>query len=135
MLQEVGKQFEEGGFRRMKFNLPPLVFSGLKLVKYMAKSQQKGETVSLTFETVLDWVLQKCHLIVEVPRPMMALRCLLHCGYAASEEAHLEDIAYDCFEQVQCSPVLMNDRLRLNRFTESDGPPRWATCGECSADY
>ncbi|CAD7699400.1 unnamed protein product, partial [Ostreobium quekettii] len=101
ILEEVGKQFEDGGFRRMKFNLPPLVFAGLKLIKHMSMLQAKGQALAggVTFEGVLDWLLARCHLIVEVPRPMMALRCLLHCGHAASEEARLEDTAYDCFEQ------------------------------------
>ena len=31
--------------------------------------------------------------------PMMAIRLLLQCAYSASEEAKLEDLTYDCFEQ------------------------------------
>jgi len=37
--------------------------------------------------------------MVEIPMPMMAIRCLLQCAHSASEEAQLEDTAYDCFEQ------------------------------------
>lgn len=53
-----------------------------------------------SFGDIFDWLVELCNLIIEIPQPMMALRCLLHCGFSASEEAGLEDTAYDCFEEV-----------------------------------
>ncbi len=47
-----------------------------------------------------QWVLQLCSLLAEVPQPMMALRLLLAAGLSASEEAGLEMLAYQFFEEV-----------------------------------
>ncbi|GMH38811.1 hypothetical protein BSKO_06709 [Bryopsis sp. KO-2023] len=105
ILQNVGQHLEEGEFARMKYTLPPLVFAGLKLVRSMSDIKNKAEKEGgaglegVTFDSVFDWLLRLCALMVEVPQPMMSLRCLLQCGYSASEEAGLEETAYDCFEQ------------------------------------
>jgi len=96
ILKDLSKHLEEGGFSRMKFTLPSMIFNGLKLVRAITKSV--GEQ-SVSLEDVFDWLLGLCGLMVEIPMPMMAIRCLLQCAYSASEEANLEDVAYDCFEQ------------------------------------
>lgn len=50
---------------------------------------------------VLQWVLELCGLLAGVPRePMKALRMMLSAGFSASEEAHLELLAYQFFEEV-----------------------------------
>ena len=54
---------------------------------------------TVPYEDIFDWLLFLCGLIVEIPMPMMAVRCLLQCAYSAGEEANLEDTTYDCFDQ------------------------------------
>ncbi|GAX84024.1 hypothetical protein CEUSTIGMA_g11449.t1 [Chlamydomonas eustigma] len=54
----------------------------------------------LTAGALLQWVLELCNVLAEVPRePMMALRMLLAAGLAASEEARVELLAYQFFEE------------------------------------
>lgn len=113
ILKDLTQNIEEGGFHRMKYTLPSMIFNGLKLVRelgnnfvfslrfilcFLIAKVSSSPDNQTTFDSVFEWLLHLCGLIVEVPLPMMALRCLLQCGYAASEEAHLEHLSYDCFE-------------------------------------
>ena len=92
-----------------------MVFNGLKLVRCISECHPRTESsivlsvsiaveksdgdATVPYEDIFDWLLYLCGLIVEIPMPMMAVRCLLQCAYSASEEANLEDTTYDCFEQ------------------------------------
>jgi len=52
---------------------------------------------------LLQWLLQQCTTLAEVPEPLTALRLLLAGALAASEEAQgLEMLTYAFFEQVRC---------------------------------
>lgn len=56
----------------------------------------------MTTEELLQWLLQQCATLAEVPEPLMALRLLLAGALAASEEARgLEMLAYSFFEHVR----------------------------------
>ena len=49
-----------------------------------------------------QWVLEICGLLADGSRqPTMALRLMLAAGFSASEEAHLELLAYQFFEEVR----------------------------------
>jgi hypothetical protein len=55
----------------------------------------------LQISCTVQWLLELCSVLAEVPRePMMALRMMLAAGLAASEEARVELIAYQFFEEV-----------------------------------
>jgi vacuolar protein sorting-associated protein 35 len=52
-------------------------------------------------ESALQWLLEVALQLAEVPAPMQALRLLLVCAHVSSEEAGLEMLAYEFFEQVR----------------------------------
>lgn len=54
----------------------------------------------VTAEQLLQWLLAICVMLAELPEPVMALRLMLAGAYSASEEARLEMLAYEFFEQV-----------------------------------
>lgn len=55
---------------------------------------------AVTAESALQWLLEVALQLAEVPAPMPALRLLLVCAHISSEEAGLEMLAYEFFEQV-----------------------------------
>eukprot|EP00882_Tetradesmus_deserticola_P010497 GHRQ01011088.1.p1 GENE.GHRQ01011088.1~~GHRQ01011088.1.p1 ORF type:complete len:692 (+),score=352.67 GHRQ01011088.1:265-2340(+) len=57
-------------------------------------------------ESSLQWLLEVALQLAEVPAPMQALRLLLVCAHVSSEEAGLEMLAYEFFEQVRCRGVM-----------------------------
>jgi vacuolar protein sorting-associated protein 35 len=52
-------------------------------------------------EQVLQWLLEVALVLADVPAPLQALRVLLACAHVTSEEAGLEMLAYEFFEQVR----------------------------------
>lgn len=50
---------------------------------------------------MLQWLLGVALALSEVPAPLQALRLMLACGHACSEEAGLELLTYEFFEQVR----------------------------------
>jgi len=50
-------------------------------------------------EQVLQWLLEVALVLADVPAPLQALRVLLACAHVTSEEAGLEMLAYEFFEQ------------------------------------
>uniref|UniRef100_A0A383WCT9 Vacuolar protein sorting-associated protein 35 n=1 Tax=Tetradesmus obliquus TaxID=3088 RepID=A0A383WCT9_TETOB len=62
-----------------------------------AAADAAGDAVDA--ESALQWLLDVALQLAEVPAPMQALRLLLVCAHVASEEAGLEMLAYEFFEQ------------------------------------
>jgi hypothetical protein len=52
-------------------------------------------------EGLLQWLLGVALALSEVPAPLQALRLLLVCGHVSSEEAGLELLTYEFFEQAR----------------------------------
>lgn len=112
LLRAARTHLELGGPARMRYTLPALAFCGLRALRGVAQSvngsagaEAEGGAAStpVTAEALLQWLLQVCLALAEVPAPLQALRLLLACGHVASEEAGLEMLAYEFFEQVrQC---------------------------------
>lgn len=55
---------------------------------------------AVTAESALQWLLEVALQLAEVPAPLPALRLLLVCAHVSSEDAGLEMLAYEFFEQV-----------------------------------
>jgi vacuolar protein sorting-associated protein 35 len=64
-----------------------------------AAAASSGDAVDA--ESALQWLLEVALQLAEVPAPMQALRLLLVCAHVSSEEAGLEMLAYEFFEQVR----------------------------------
>eukprot|EP00967_Tisochrysis_lutea_P018088 scaffold20510_cov25-Tisochrysis_lutea.AAC.1 len=70
---------------------------------------------AVTAEALLQWLLQQCTTLADVPEPLMALRLLLAGALAASEEAQgLEMLAYSFFEQAGAALAVGVLRTRGN---------------------
>lgn len=110
-----------GGPKRAKYTLPALGFCGLRLLRRLTAApadpgappptvpslpaaadaaRPTGAVVSLTVASLLQWLLGVAAALAEVPEPLLALRLLLTCAQAASQEAGEEMLAYECMEQV-----------------------------------
>lgn len=127
ILRAARVHLETGGPARMRHTLPALAFCALKSLRRLLPAQAAapadgdgaaaadgtaaaaagaaaaaaaaGEEV-LTAESALQWLLEVALQLAEVPAPMPALRLLLVCAHVSSEEAGLEMLAYEFFEQV-----------------------------------
>ncbi len=69
-----------------------------------------------------QWILQLCAQLAEVPQPMMALRLLLAAGTSASEEAGLEMLAYQFFEEVRAPSLSLSLFSLSASFTSPFSP-------------
>lgn len=115
ILRAARAHLELGGPARMRHTLPALAFCALKALRRLLPGQQQkpadtaadsseaacavGEAI--TAEFALQWLLEVALQLAEVPAPMPALRLLLVCAHVSSEEARLEMLAYEFFEQVR----------------------------------
>ncbi|KAF5843796.1 vacuolar protein sorting-associated protein 35-domain-containing protein [Dunaliella salina] len=134
LLQVAQQQLFLGGMRRLRHTLPALGFATLRLVRRVTGGEAAK---SVTAEALLQWLLQQCTTLAEVPEPLMALRLLLAGALAASEEAQgLEMLAYSFFEQAsanvcgyasrllrrgdQCRAVCMASRLSWQEDAKPD---------------
>lgn len=123
---------EKGGPARIGHTFPSLIFCGLQIVRKLAAQQQQqapegGKDTTTTngddapdgvnnaaaaaggevgAEGVLQWLLEVCLMLAEVPAPLPALRAMLCCAQVASEEAGLEMLTYEFFEQVSVGGVV-----------------------------
>mmetsp|Transcript_10243 Transcript_10243/g.17835 ORF Transcript_10243/g.17835 Transcript_10243/m.17835 type:complete len:833 (-) Transcript_10243:476-2974(-) len=92
-----------GGPRRLRHTLPALGFCGLRLVRRLAMAPAGGKATEgegVSCESVLQWLLGVGLALAEVPEGTgLGLRLLLAGAHAASEEAQLELLAYEFFEQ------------------------------------
>jgi vacuolar protein sorting-associated protein 35 len=115
ILRAARTHLELGGPARMRHTLPALAFCALKALRRLLPGQQQkpadttadsGEAADaaedyVTAESALQWLLEVALQLAEVPAPMPALRLLLVCAHVSSEEAGLEMLAYEFFEQVR----------------------------------
>jgi hypothetical protein len=118
ILRAARGHLELGGPARMRHTLPALAFCALKALRRLEPEQQQQDTAAdgaaaaaaaagaaaaveaVTAESALQWLLEVALQLAEVPAPMPALRLLLVCAHISSEEAGLEMLAYEFFEQV-----------------------------------
>lgn len=93
-------RLENGGPARLRHTFPALAFCALRIVRKLSQLSS-SEQSTLAAEPVLQWLLEVSLQLAEVPAPMQALRLLLCCAHVTSEEAGLEMLAYEFFEQVR----------------------------------
>lgn len=140
ILRAARAHLEVAGPARLQHTYPALAFCGLKALRRLT-AEQKAKASSghgadaddaaadgdaaanqvqasdssgdVTAESALQWLLEVALQLAEVPAPMQALRLLLACAHVSSEEAGLEMLAYEFFEQVsqlsQCSSDSITD--------------------------
>jgi vacuolar protein sorting-associated protein 35 len=70
-----------------------------------APAAAAGPGDAVDAESALQWLLEVALQLAEVPAPMQALRLLLVCAHVSSEEAGMEMLAYEFFEQVRCGRI------------------------------
>lgn len=97
MLVAVRRHFGQGGPRRLPHTLPPLVFSGLQLVRTL-QAQGDAEAIEPALKKLFQFLFQTVQALAEVPRPEGALRLHLQCAQAASA-CGLETVAYEFCER------------------------------------
>jgi vacuolar protein sorting-associated protein 35 len=125
ILRAARAHLELGGPARMRHTLPALAFCALKALRRLLPQTKEGATPAedaaaaaaaadaaaagagaaaaeeaVSAESALQWLLEVALQLAEVPAPMPALRLLLVCAHVSSEEAGLEMLAYEFFEQV-----------------------------------
>lgn len=131
ILRAARTHLELGGPARMRHTLPALAFCALKALRRLLPGQSdaaaagaaaaavdasKAAEEAVTAESALQWLLEVALQLAEVPAPMPALRLLLVCAHISSEEAGLEMLAYEFFEQVgqmRCSAAKQPVGVRL----------------------
>jgi len=85
-------------------------------------------------EGVLQWLLAVALVLSEVPAPLHALRLLLVCGHVTSEEAGLELLAYEFFEQAFTlyEDAIVNSRSKVGVWGRGGLGGSRARLGSCS---
>ncbi|KAI8469398.1 MAG: vacuolar protein sorting-associated protein 35 [Monoraphidium minutum] len=108
ILAAVRGHLERGGPRRMRHTFPALAFCGLEVVRRIIaadgpapgpNAEADAAAAGDSAEGVLQWLLGVALALAEVPAPLQALRLMLVCGHVCSEEAGLELLTYEFFEQ------------------------------------
>ncbi|KAL5847856.1 hypothetical protein ACOSQ3_011380 [Xanthoceras sorbifolium] len=96
----VKKHIMTGGATRLPFTVPPLVFSGLRLVRQLQSQDGDvaGEEVPATPKKIFQILSETIEVLSSVPSPEMALRLYLQCAEAAND-CNLEPVAYEFFTQ------------------------------------
>ena len=101
MLLAARRHFGQGGPMRLRHTLPPLIFSGLQLVRELhakaADAGDEGAGTSVALKKLFQFLHQTTHALVEIPRAEVALRLFLLCAQAASD-CKLETTAYEFME-------------------------------------
>lgn len=97
MLVAVRKHFGQGGPRRLPHTLPPLVFSGLQLMRQL-QAQSDVEGIDVALKKLFQFLYQTVQALAEVPKAESALRLYLQCAQAASA-CNLEQVAYEFCER------------------------------------
>ncbi|KAL5780728.1 hypothetical protein ACOSQ2_011465 [Xanthoceras sorbifolium] len=94
------KHIMTGGATRLPFTVPPLVFSGLRLVRQLQSQDGDvaGEEVPATPKKIFQILSETIEVLSSVPSPEMALRLYLQCAEAAND-CNLEPVAYEFFTQ------------------------------------
>ncbi|PON93925.1 Vacuolar protein sorting-associated protein [Trema orientale] len=100
MICTVRKHIMSGGPRRLRFTIPPFVFSALRLVRQLQGQggDVVGEEVPTTPKKIFQLLNQTIEALSYVPSPELALRLYLQCAEAAND-SDLEPIAYEFFTQ------------------------------------
>jgi vacuolar protein sorting-associated protein 35 len=112
ILRAARAHLELGGPLRLRYTFPALAFCGLKAIRNFAgpgaaatgdqgkEAEDAGSCEPVTVESALQWLLELVLQLADVPAPMQALRLLLACAHVSSQEAGLEMLTYEFFEQV-----------------------------------
>ncbi|KAJ7571069.1 hypothetical protein O6H91_01G147500 [Diphasiastrum complanatum] len=97
ILTTARKHFGQGGPKRLKFTLPPLIFAALKLVRCL-QGHDAGDEALVSPKKIFQFLHQTVEALSTVPAPELALRLYLQCAEAASD-CSLEPVAYEFFTQ------------------------------------
>ncbi|XP_010413463.1 PREDICTED: vacuolar protein sorting-associated protein 35A isoform X2 [Camelina sativa] len=94
------KHFLTGGPKRLKFTIPPLVVSTLKLIRRLPVEGDNpfGKEASVTATKIFQFLNQIIEALPNVPSPDLAFRLYLQCAEAANKCVE-EPIAYEFFTQ------------------------------------
>jgi len=94
------KHFLTGGPKRLKFTIPPLVVSTLKLIRRLPVEGDNpfGKEASVTATKIFQFLNQIIEALPNVPSPDLAFRLYLQCAEAA-DKCDEEPIAYEFFTQ------------------------------------
>ncbi|CAL9223372.1 unnamed protein product [Arabidopsis halleri] len=94
------KHFLTGGPKRLKFTIPPLVVSTLKLIRRLPVKGDNpfGKEASVTATKIFQFLNQIIEALPNVPSPDLAFRLYLQCAEAANK-CDEEPIAYEFFTQ------------------------------------
>ncbi|EPS63448.1 hypothetical protein M569_11336, partial [Genlisea aurea] len=96
----VRKHILTGGQKRLRYTIPPLIFSSLKLVRRLEGQDfgDSGDEVSVTPKKIFQIVAQTIESLASIPVPGLALGLYLQCAEAAND-CDLEPVAYEFFTQ------------------------------------
>lgn len=117
------RHFGQGGPKRLRHTLPPLIFSGLQLVRQLHAQPAETEGspsrpvclsaprrersscaarrcagISVALKKLFQFLHQTTQALAEIPRAEAALRLFLQCAQAASD-CNLEPVTYEFMER------------------------------------
>ncbi|KAF3487423.1 hypothetical protein F2Q69_00052434 [Brassica cretica] len=92
--------FLTGGPKRLKFTIPPLVVSALKLIRRLPEEGDNpfGKEASVSATKIFQFLNQIIEALPSAPSPDLAFRLYLQCAEAANK-CDEEPIAYEFFTQ------------------------------------
>lgn len=96
----VRKHILAGGVKRLSFTVPPLVFTSLKLIRWLQNQEvdKPGDEAEGTPKKIFQLLNQLIEALSNVPAPELALRLYLQCAEAAND-SDLEPVACEFFTQ------------------------------------
>jgi len=93
------KVFGQGGTKRIRHTLPPLVFRSLKLAALLKSQTTDEETWDRVGKRIFKFAHETVTALARTDYKELAMRLFLQCSKAASS-AHFETIAYEFLTQV-----------------------------------
>ena len=94
------RHFMAGSPLRQRTTLPPLAFAALQAVRQATAAGSAGAADTVSLQQWFQFIHQTISALANVPAAEMALELFLAAAQAASQEARLEMVAYELFEQV-----------------------------------
>jgi len=92
------RHFGQGGPKRLRHTLPPLIFSGLQLVRQLGAQVTEGEGAGAALKKLFQFLHQTTQALAEIPHAECALRLYLQCAQAAND-CKLEPVTYEFMER------------------------------------
>lgn len=93
------KVFGQGGMKRIRFTLPPLVFRSLHLAARLHARASSDEEWNKVGKRVFKFAHETVTALARTDHKQLAMRLFLQCAEAASR-AGFETIAYEFLTQV-----------------------------------